>query len=989
MFDELNSVENFVRDILCRLVPMEGLFAEPRSEYFVGRAQNWKGLGWEYIPKPSLPRQQKDVLVESHLRDALIKLNPEIAAKPDLADEVLYKLRAILLAVYTDGLVRSNEEFTSWLRGERSMPFGPNNQHTTVRLIDFDYWRNNRCVVTQQYTYKVGEIAKRFDLVLLINGIPLIIGEAKAAARPAVTWFDGAFQVHSVYEEDVPAMFVPNVFSFATEGKTFRYGSIRQPLEKWSPWREKEMEPLSGLREVETAVRGMLTPAIILDILQNFTIFATDKRHRKIKVICRFQQYHTTNQIVERVVQGRIKKGLIWHFQGSGKSLLMVFAAQKMRLHPSLKNPTVLIVVDRIDLDTQITGTFTAADVPNLVSVEKRSELEKMLAQDVRKVLITTIHKFGESPGVLNGRDNIIVMVDEAHRTQEGDLGRKMREALPNAFLFGLTGTPINKRDRNTFFAFGAPEDEEGYMSRYSFEESIRDDATKPLHFEARLIELRVDKEAIDEAYANMTGHLSEDDQSNLAKMAAKMSVVVKADERVDAIVNDIVYHYQTKIEPNGFKAMVVTFDREACVLYKQAMDRILDPEASEIVMTVNSGEREWQKYKRGKDEEEALLDRYRDPNDPLQILIVTSKLLTGFDAPILQAMYLDKPMKEHNLLQGICRTNRPYPGKSHGLIVDYIGVFDDVARSLNFDEKRVQKVISNLTELYDQLPEAIAECIAFFPDIEREIFGWEGLIAAQECLPDNDTRDAFAAAYSKLNQVWEALSPDPILSKYEKDYRWLSQVYESVKPPSGQGKLLWHTLGAKTLDLIHENIHVETVHDELDELVMDADFLEELIESGDPRKTKEIEIQIIGRLRRHPNHPKFIELGKRLEDIKNRLEQGLLLSIDYLKMLLEIAKNVVQVEKEFDPEEEQQSAITALTDLFYETRTDATPKIVEQVVKDIDNIVRIVRFPGWQQTHAGEREVKKALRSTLLKYQLHKDQELFDKAYGYIKEYY
>jgi type I restriction enzyme R subunit len=706
-------------------------------------------------------------------------------------------------------------------------------------------------------------------------------------------------------------------------------------------------------------------------------------------VICRFQQYHTTNQIVERVVQGRIKKGLIWHFQGSGKSLLMVFAAQKMRLHPSLKNPTVLIVVDRIDLDTQITGTFTAADVPNLVSVEKRSELEKMLAQDVRKVLITTIHKFGESPGVLNGRDNIIVMVDEAHRTQEGDLGRKMREALPNAFLFGLTGTPINKRDRNTFFAFGAPEDEEGYMSRYSFEESIRDDATKPLHFEARLIELRVDKEAIDEAYANMTGHLSEDDQSNLAKMAAKMSVVVKADERVDAIVNDIVYHYQTKIEPNGFKAMVVTFDREACVLYKQAMDRILDPEASEIVMTVNSGEREWQKYKRGKDEEEALLDRYRDPNDPLQILIVTSKLLTGFDAPILQAMYLDKPMKEHNLLQGICRTNRPYPGKSHGLIVDYIGVFDDVARSLNFDEKRVQKVISNLTELYDQLPEAIAECIAFFPDIEREIFGWEGLIAAQECLPDNDTRDAFAAAYSKLNQVWEALSPDPILSKYEKDYRWLSQVYESVKPPSGQGKLLWHTLGAKTLDLIHENIHVETVHDELDELVMDADFLEELIESGDPRKTKEIEIQIIGRLRRHPNHPKFIELGKRLEDIKNRLEQGLLLSIDYLKMLLEIAKNVVQVEKEFDPEEEQQSAITALTDLFYETRTDATPKIVEQVVKDIDNIVRIVRFPGWQQTHAGEREVKKALRSTLLKYQLHKDQELFDKAYGYIKEYY
>ena len=989
MFNELNSVENFIRDILCSPAAAQGQVAEARSTYIPGKAQTWKGLGWEYLPALSLPRQAGEVLVEAHLRDALVKLNPEIAAQPDRADEVLYRLRAILLSVHSDGLVRANEEFTAWLRGERSMPFGRNHQHTTVRLIDFENWRNNRCVVTQQFIYQAGEVNKRFDLVLLVNGIPLVIGEAKTATRPAVTWFDGAYQVHEIYEQDVPAMFVPNVFSFATEGKTYRYGAVRQPLEKWSPWREKDIEAVSGLREVETAARGMLKPAVILDMLQNFTLFATDKQHHKIKVICRFQQYHTTNQIVERVVQGRIRKGLIWHFQGSGKSLLMVFAAQKMRLHPLLKNPTVLIVVDRIDLDTQITGTFTAADVPNLVSIDKRSDLETLLAQDVRKVLITTIHKFGEVPGVLNDRENIIVLVDEAHRTQEGDMGRKMREALPHAFLFGLTGTPINKRDRNTFFAFGAPEDEEGYMSRYSFEESIRDDATKPLHFEARLIELRVEKEAIDEAYANMTGHLSEEDQANLAQMAAKMAVVVKSDERVAAIVNDIVNHYQTKIEPNGFKAMIVTFDREACVLYKNAMDQILDPEASEIIMTVNSGERNYQHYKRSKDEEEILLDRFRDPNDPLQFLIVTSKLLTGFDAPILQVMYLDKPMKEHNLLQGICRTNRPYPGKSHGLIVDYIGVFDDVARSLNFDEKSVQKVISDLIELHNKLPEAVAECNQFFPGVDRDIAGWEGLIAAQECLPDNATRDAFAAAYSKLNQLWEALSPDPILNLYEKDYRWLSQVYESVKPPSGHGRLLWHTLGAKTLDLIHENIHVEAVHDELDTLVMDADFLEELIASGDPRKAKEIEIQVIARLRRHPNHPKFIKLGKRLEEIKDKLEQGLLLSVDYLKLLLEIAREVVQAEKEVDPVEEQCSAVAALTELFQETRNDAIPKIVEQVVNDIDSIVRIVRFPGWQQTHAGEREVKKALRSTLLKYQLHKDQELFDRAYGYIREYY
>jgi type I restriction enzyme R subunit len=319
-----------------------------------------------------------------------------------------------------------------------------------------------------------------------------------------------------------------------------------------------------------------------------------------------------------------------------------------------------------------------------------------MLAQDVRKVIITTIHKFAGAGGVLNRRSNIIVMVDEAHRTQEGDLGRKMREALPAAFLFGLTGTPINRRDRNTFRTFGADEDERGYMSRYSFEESIRDHATLPLHFEARLIELRIEQAAIDEAFADITGHLTEEDQAELPRRAANLAVLVKAPERVRAIVADIVQHYREKIEPNGFKVQVVTFDRESCVLYKNALDELMPREASDIVMTVGQGDPvEWhRKYKRRREDEEKLPDRFRDPSDPLKLLIVTSKLLTGFDASILQAQYLDKPMKEHNLLQGICRTNRPYRNKTHGLIVDYLGVFDDVSKSLNFGEREVQKAL-------------------------------------------------------------------------------------------------------------------------------------------------------------------------------------------------------------------------------------------------------------------------------------------------------
>ncbi len=945
-----------------------------------------KGRGWKYVPATALARQPNEVFVESMLRDALIRLNPEIAAQPDRADEVLYRLRAIPLAVQTDGLVRANETLAAWLRNEKTMPFGPNNEHASVRLIDFDNLKNNEFVVTNQWTYQAGQVEKRFDVVLLVNGLPIIIGEAKTPVRPAVTWVDGASDIHDNYEQSVPAMFVPNVFSFATEGKALRYGSIRMPIDIWGPWRDQPDAREGSLADVRKSVESLLRPAVVLDILQNFTVFATDKKQRRSKIICRYQQYEAANLIVARVVKGKPRKGLIWHFQGSGKSLLMVFAAQKLRMHPALGNPTVIIVVDRIDLDTQITATFNAADIANMLRAGTRSELQQLLQQDVRKVIITTIHKFGEADGVLNDGANIIALVDEAHRTQEGDLGRRMRDALPNAFLFGLTGTPINTRDRNTFWAFGATEDEKGYLSRYSFQESIRDKATLPLHFEAVEPKLRIDQTAIDDAFKKITGDLSEQDRDDLAKRAAKMAVLVKAPERVRAIVEHVVTHYREKVEPNGFKAQVVTFDRECCVLYKKAMDELVGPEASAVVINQPS---DFGLPEIGRDGEEQLLDRYRDPADPLKFLIVTSRLLTGFDAPILQAMYLDKPMRDHNLLQAICRTNRPFPHKTHGLIVDYLGIFDDVARALDFDEKTVLQVITNLDELKKRLPAAVTKCLGYFPGVDRSIGGYEGLIAAQECLPNNEKRDAFAADYSVVAQLWEALSPDPCLRPYATDFRWLTQVYESVKPPSGNGKLLWHALGAKTIDLIQQNVHMDSMRDDLETLVMDAEVLEGLIASKDPKKAKEVEIKIVARLRRHKSDPRFVALGERLERLRERHEQGLLTSREFLKELLLLARDVLTAEKTVTPEDEQTQAKAALTDLFLRAKSEKTPVMVERIVADIDEIVRVVRFPDWQHTSAGEREVKQALRRTLLKYKLHQDQELFDRAFEYIREYY
>lgn len=976
-FNEANSVQDFVRDLV-------------------------KSIDVQFVPGSALPRRTDEVLLEGALKAALIRLNPEIETAPDKADEVIYSLRAILIAARTNPHpVVANEEFMGWLTGQKSMPFGPQGEHTTVRLIDFDHLDDdlsNQWMISTEVSFKQGRVEKRFDLVLWCNGFPLVVGEAKSPTRPAYTWIDGAAQIHDDYEQSVPQFFVPNVFSFATEGKDFRYGTVGMPVELWGPWRgeaaEEDAPAKIGLAAVQEAAEGVLTPRSVLEFLRFFTLYATDKKHRKIKIIARFQQLQATNLIVDRVLTGMVKQGLIWHFQGSGKSLLMVFTALKLRAMAGLTNPTILIVVDRIDLDTQITGTFNASEVPGLVSTDSRAQLQQLLSHGARKVIITTIHKFGEAPGVLDARGNIIVMVDEAHRSQEGDYGRKMREALPNAFLFGLTGTPINRRDRNTFMWFGSTEDEGGYLSRYTMHDSIRDGATLPLHFEPRLSEIHIDEEAIDAAFEELAAEhgLSDSDKITLSKNAASIKALIKAPERVRRIAADIAEHFTTKVDPLGFKAQVVVYDKPTCVAYKEHLDQHLDPAASTVVMSKSRNDPpEWAQWTPDRDELEKIVARFNDPADPLKIIIVTAKLLTGFDAPILYAQYLDKPLKEHTLLQAITRTNRVYPpNKTHGLVVDYLGVFDDVAKAFKFDEKSVEKTISNIEELKNQLAPAIAAALSFFPGVNRTIGGYEGLIQAQTAIADDATKDAFGLAYSVVAQLWEALSPDPMLTEHQADYRWLTDVYESVREADITGRLVWHGLGAKTLELINAHVAVEVPRTDLETIVLDAQVIEDLM-SGKKKDvtTEEIEKQITARIARHLNNPMFVELGQRLNQLREKYADIQQSSLDFLRELLELARDTVAAEKAVDeiPREEQGKA--ALTELFNALKTEGTPVIVENIVTRIDEVVRAVRFDGWQATIRGDQEVRRALRQTLyLQFKI-RDNDVFEKALGYIQEYY
>ena len=1038
-FNEMNTIENALRDYLVGkpVTAQTGVVAEEAVEYIAGN----RDLKWKYVHGESLllyGKKPQDVFVDTWLKDALCLLNKPLVANPDLADEVIHRLRSVLLDGGYSGLIRANEIFQDWLLGRMSMPLGKDGEHITIHLLDFDIPQNNHFVVSQQVQF-TGNRNCYFDLVLYINGLPLVVGELKTPVRNAISWQDGATDFlggGKHYWENQKSFFVPNLLCFSSEGKTFYYGAIDARFKNWAPWHStKDREEIpQNMRTLLKSAERLLHPKTLLEILQSFVVFSTVKQGEgkpssKIKILPRYPQYEAAKAIVDRVKKQDARQGLIWHFQGSGKSLLMLFVAQMLKADPYLKNPTVVVVVDRVDLDSQINSVFNNASVKNVTPVKSCKALTQELKHDSRQILITTIFKFDEveidehETDGLNPRDNIIVLVDEAHRTQEGNLGEKMRWALPNAFFFGLTGTPISGLERNTFKLFGAPNDPGRYLNRYSYKQSIRDKATLPVKFEPRLVELCIDRETIDQGFEELAQqkNLNEEEKTFISQKAGKLAHLLKAPKRITAIADDISNHYQSHVAPKHFKGMVVVYDREAVVRMYYLLCEKLGKEAVEVVMNISQGSIEketnenakskkiapdWLKWKKldiliEKDDfkrwqgidaspeaQEQLLDRYRDDTDPLKIIIVTAKLLTGFDAPICYCMYLDKPLRNHTLLQAMCRTNRLYSEtKKHGLIIDYLGVFENLAKALDYDPKEIEGVVESIEAFKKPFPEAIGKCLEYFPGVDRTVEDYEGLIAAQDCLVGNEKKDAFAGQFNVLKRFWEAITPDPYLQPFRKDYQWLSRVYESIKPVGGLGSLLWESLGPETIKLIHEHTEIDRIRDDIDKLLMDAESVFELTEEEKKKKAKKLNLSLMAKVR-SKNDPCFEELGQRLERLKDEYEAGILSSLDWLKKLLDTARDMVRLEnkthEEIIPDDKQM-----LTEIFLELRNGTTPQIIANVVEDIDKIVRATRFDGWQNTHVGQKEIQKVLRKTLFKCKLHKEQELFEKAYMYIREHY
>ena len=591
------------------------------------------------------------------------------------------------------------------------------------------------------------------------------------------------------------------------------------------------------------------------------------------------------------------------------------------------------MIADRVQLVRQMYGQFCRAGMPALQTPSTAGELREILKDDRRGVVFTTVHKFKDA-GVLNTRDNIIVLIDEAHRTQEGQLGNHLRAAFPKARFFGFTGTPIADQDRNTFELFGDPEDPGHAMNTYDSDRSIADGTTVPMHVSPRMVDFHIRKEELDEAFEALAEeeNLTEDEQAFVTTKATHVRTFFANPERIQKVCADIVEHFYSTIDPLGMKAQVVAYDRGLAVAYREEICRQLQaraaaqgedavPDEAAVVMTVNSkDDSSWQQYKLTEAEEEELLNRFRQYGEPLKFLVVTSKLGTGFDAPVEGVMYLDKPMKLHTLFQTITRTNRTWKNpatgqeKTHGLIVDYVGLGDGFARAMSPSNPEHQRKKIETEALIEQFEHELTLTLDRFAGIDRTAVNFESLNAAHERLPDEGARERFAAQYGILQGIWEAVYPDLRLEAHRDDYRWLTRVYQSISPSDSARDLLWHRLGAKTLELVSQHIGEVTVQEAgVDVVIADEGTIKRLIAAGiiDPHAgtgngeiltASKVVATIAARLQRrlagkNGQHPVYQSLAERLEKLRERQVSQAKESVHFLQELLELARDLTAAE--------------------------------------------------------------------------------------------
>ena len=849
-------------------------------------------LGYTFVRAESLEAERegpKEPVLTQRLARALKKLNPW------LSPENVHKAVRAITSAPAASLIEANEKLHTTLTHGISLEqdVGSGKKGQTVQFIDFHKPERNEFLVTRQYRVLGAKKEIRADIVVFVNGIPLAVIECKSPVL-GEKWLDEAVRQVLRYQEvgsEFKSLGAPRLFEtvqlvIATCGQAAFYGTIWTPQRFWAEWKEphpltveelgKELGRKPSAQDV--LLHGLLEPRNLLDITRNFVVF--EPEHGKtIRKVGRYKQFIAVNRAIRRAKTAKRPEergGVIWHTQGSGKSLTMLWLALKLRRDPDLENPTLVVVTDRTDLDKQISDTFVRCGYPNPERAGGVKELRALLEKPTGKTITTTIQKFqdltaekkdnkrtprAEHP-TLSESDNIFVLVDEAHRTQYSSLAANMRKALPNACFLGFTGTPIDKQDRSTLSTFGP------YIDQYTIEQAVQDGATVPIFYESRLAQLRILGNSLDKVFDHVFADRSEQEREAIKKRYATEEAIAGAPKRIEAICLDLLEHYTKFIRPNGFKAQVVAVNRDVAVAFKEMLDKLQAPESA-LIITVghNDGER-YQKHKTSKQQQAQLIARFTDPKDPLSLLVVCDMLLTGFDAPIEQVMYLDKPLREHTLLQAIARVNRKADGKKYGLVVDYWGVSAALHEALAlFSPSDVQGAMQPKLDELPRLETRHQAALRFFQKVKDQ----DDLEACVAVLEPEDVRAEFDRAFRAFSESLDMLLPDPKALPYVDDLRWLGKIRGAARARFHDRRLDISDCGAKVRQLIEESVVAEGIQLLVKEVSL---FGKEFEEKLAALKTPEARASEMEHALRHEIHVKLEENPAFYTSLRERLEK-------------------------------------------------------------------------------------------------------------------
>ncbi|ASQ90259.1 restriction endonuclease subunit R [Prosthecochloris sp. GSB1] len=914
-------------------------------------AQN---VGWTVVCREEAEKRRGGglSLFYDDLLDAKVReFNPRYA---DAEGALLGQFRHLHADIY------GNREFVEHLRNRGKFFDHEEKRERDLILIDYDHPERNVYEVTEEWSFHNGHYGTREDIVFLINGIPVLMIECKNATRDEAIAL-GIDQIRR-YHRETPELFVPQQLFTATDAIGFSYGvswnTVRRNIFNW-----KDEE----IGKLEAKVKSFCAIPQMLAFLKEYIVFA-EKDEELQKYILRQHQTGAVDASVSRALDPKRSRGLIWHTQGSGKTFTMIKAADRLFRAPEADKPTILLMIDRNELEDQMLKNLASLGLGNLEHASSIFRLNKLLKDDYRGIIVTMIHKFRDMPAEINSRSNIFVLIDEAHRTTGGDLGNYLMAGLPNASFIGFTGTPVDKTvyGKGTFKTFGC-EDDKGYLHKYSIADSIEDGTTLPLYYQLAPNDMLVPHETLDAEFLSLAeaeGVADIEELNKILDRAVNLKNFLKGKERIEKVAQFVAGHYLANVEPLGYKAFLVGVDREACAFYKQALDRFLPSDYSAVVYTANNNDSALLKqFHLDQKEERQIRKSFGKLAELPKLLIVTEKLLTGFDAPLLYAMYLDKPMRDHTLLQAIARVNRPYENeaqemvKPHGFVLDFVGIFDKLEKALAFDSNEINAIVKDI-KLLKALFKSKMESIA--PEYLRLVesnFNDRDVDNLIEHFRDPERRKAFFREYKEIEMLYEIISPDAFLRPFIDNYSMLAAIYDVVRKAYTKRIQVDREFQRKTNMLVQEHVGSYGIGQVQQVVKLDANAIDIINAQSGGGATKVINlIKSIERIaEEQSDDPFLIAMAARAQAVQESFENRQTTTAEALeKLMQEVEANEVrkkeQAEKGFD----------GLTYFVYRTLLDENIEQAEDVSRQIKSA--FVEYPNWQKSEAAMRELRKKI---------------------------